>query len=107
LATTTEDVIHIHGGHDGGGKVTDQLSPLRLPGVVREPGLHLVKVLASAELHGGEDDVCSLLDSCHHSLLMVLHLENLLEAGFLHLMARGHQLLLRWQQEDKKVRSCG
>jgi hypothetical protein len=52
LATAAKDVLHIHGSHDGGhsgGEVADQLRPLRLPDVVREPGLHQAKVLASAQ----------------------------------------------------------
>jgi hypothetical protein len=76
MATATEDVLHIHGGHDGsqcGGKVTNQLGPLRLPSVAWEPRLHLAEVLASAELHSGEGDADSLPDSCHHSPLAVLH----------------------------------
>ena len=73
MATTAEDVLHIHnshGGFCGGDEVTDQLGPLRLPGVAREPGLHSVEVLASAELHG---NAVSLPNSHHHSPLEVLH----------------------------------
>ena len=73
-----------------------------------EPRLYPVEVLVGAELHGNEGDAGSLPDSHHHRPLMVLHQEKLLEAGFLHLMEGGHQLLLQhWQQNDKKVRSCG
>jgi hypothetical protein len=99
LATTTKDVLHIHGGHnDGGGggsEVTNQLSLPHLPVMVREPGLHPAEVLAATELHGSEGNTGTLLDSCHHSLLMVLHQENLPEASFLHLMAGYCQLLLQ------------
>jgi len=58
--------------------------------VVREPRLHPVDVLASAQLHGSEGDTSSLLDPCHHRTLTVLHRKSLVEAGFLGLMARGH-----------------
>ena len=76
--------------------------------MAQEPRHHPVKVLASAELHGSEGDADSMPDSSHHSPLMVLHQEKLLEAGFLRLMARGLQLLLqRWQQYDEKIRSYG
>ena len=65
------------------------------------------EILASAELHGSEGDAGSLPDSCHHSSLVVLHQEKLPEAGFLHLVVRGRQLLLqRWQQDYEKIRSC-
>jgi hypothetical protein len=76
MATTAEDVLHIHSGHDGsqgGGKVTNQLGLLCLPSVAWEPRLHLAKVLASAELHSGEGDADSLPNSYHHSPLTVLH----------------------------------
>jgi hypothetical protein len=46
-------VLHVYGNHDGGhgsGKVTNQFCPLRLPGMVRELGRHLIEVLANAEL---------------------------------------------------------
>jgi hypothetical protein len=66
-----------------------------LPVMVREPGLHPAEVLAATELHGSEGNTGTLLDSCHHSLLMVLHQENLPEASFLHLMAGYCQLLLQ------------
>ena len=48
-----EDVLHVYNGHDGGrgsGKIIDQLHPLRLPGMVQEPGHHPMEVLVSAEL---------------------------------------------------------
>ena len=105
-----EDVLHTHGGHDDGGdsEVNHQLSSLYLLDVAREPRLHPTKVLVGVELHGGVGDASSLLDSHHHSPLLVLHQEILLEAGFLHLMARGRQLLLQcWQQDDEKIRSYG
>ena len=51
MATAAEDVdvFHVYGGHDGGhsrGKATNQLYPLRLSGMVWEPGCHLTEVLA-------------------------------------------------------------
>jgi hypothetical protein len=107
LAIVVEDVLHIHGGQ-GNSEVTDELGPLCLPGIAREPGLHPAKVLAGAEQHGGEGDVGSLPDSYHHSPLMVLHQEKLPEVGFFCLVPRGHQLLLqRWQQDDEKIKSYG
>jgi hypothetical protein len=51
LATTVEDVLHVHSGRDGshgGGEVTDQIHPLLLTIVVREPRLLPVEVLAGA-----------------------------------------------------------
>jgi hypothetical protein len=93
LDTTIEDVLHIHGGR-GGDEVTDQLDPLCLPSVAREPRVHPMEVLAGVELHGGEGNAGSLPASCHHIPLMVLHQEKLLEASFLRLMERGRQLLL-------------
>ena len=105
MATTTEDVLHFHGCR-GSGEVTDQLGLLSLPDVAQEPGLHSMEVLAGAELHGGEGDASSLLNSHHHSPLTVPHQEKLPEAGFLRLVARGYQLLLqRWQQDNEKIRS--
>ena len=72
MSTTVEDVLHIHGGHDGGGdgEVTDQLGPLHLPRVAQEPRLHPVEVLADAQLHGSKVDVGFLLDPCHPHVLM-------------------------------------
>ena len=87
-----EDVLHVHSGHDGsrnGSEVTDQLCSLLLPGVVQEPRLHLVEVLAGVQLHEGKGDAGSLLDPCHQHPLMVLHQEIFLEAGLLHLLAGG------------------
>ena len=69
MAITTEDVLHIHGGHNDS-EVTDELHPLRLPGLVRELELHPVEVLADAQLHGSKVDVGFLLDPCHPHVLM-------------------------------------
>jgi hypothetical protein len=61
--------------------------------------------MAGAELYGGEGDVGFVSDSGHHHAFMVLHQENLMKASLLHLVARGHQLLLQcWQQEDRKIK---
>ena len=49
LVTAAEDVLYVHGGHNGG-KAANQFRLLRLPGMVRELGHHLIKVLAGAEL---------------------------------------------------------
>lgn len=88
-----KDVLHIHGGHDGScgsSKIADQLRPFCLPGVIREPGRHLTEVLAGAERQHSP-----LLDFGHHHVLMILHQEDLPEAGLLRLMARDRQLLLQ------------
>jgi hypothetical protein len=106
LATATEDVLHVHGGH-ASSEVTDQLHPLLLPGMVREPRLHPTEVLAGAQLHGGEGNTGSLPDSHHHRSFEVLHHDDLLEASHLCLIAGSRQLLLQcWQQDDMKVTSC-
>jgi hypothetical protein len=72
LATTAEDDLHIYGGR-GGGKVTNQLRSLGLPGMIREPRRHLMEVLAIAELQHGTGNTGSLPDFGHHRTLVVLH----------------------------------
>jgi hypothetical protein len=66
LTIAMKDVLHIHRGHDdsyNSGKITDQLRPFCLPGVIREPGCHLTEVLASAERQRDEGHAGPLLDS--------------------------------------------
>ena len=53
LATATEDVLHVYGGHDGGpssSKAANQLHPLCLPSMIGEPERHLMEVLVGAKL---------------------------------------------------------
>jgi hypothetical protein len=106
-----EDILHIHGSHDGGqsgGKVIDQLRSLLLLHTLWKPECHPAKVQPDLQLHGSKGDTSPLLDSCYHHPLMVLHYDELLEASHLRLMMRSRQLLLqRWQQDDTKIRSYG
>jgi hypothetical protein len=93
IATAMEDILHVYCGHDGGSsssEAADQLCSLCLAGVIQKPRCHLMEVPAGAKLQGGKSDASPLSNFSHHRAFTVLHQNNLLEAGLLHLMAGSH-----------------
>lgn len=67
--------------------ITYQLHPFRLPGVIWEPGRHLMEILAGGELQRGKGHAGPLLDFGHH--------HTLLEGDLFCLMVGDCQLLLQ------------